>query len=120
MYVLCDNCRNFNDSIKIFVGWFWGTYVANTADISDYQHRVVADGSFIMNIQPKFNSWQPGVKGSVSVKFGNAWHVVTVVAAIALTILGVWALIEHGAVGWLLLGLSGPDGYGVNFMAGGS
>lgn len=83
--------------------------MANTADISDYQHRVVADGGFIMNVQPKFNySSLRAQKARFSVKFGNAWHVVTVVAAIALTILGVWALIEHGAVGWLLLGLSGP------------
>ena len=85
------------------------TSMANAADISDYQHRVVADGGFIMNVQPKFNySSLRAQKARFSVKFGNAWHVVTVVAAIALTILGVWALIEHGVVGWLLLGLSGP------------
>ena len=46
--------------------------MAGSADISDYQYCAVADGVFIMNIQPKFNyDSLRAQKARFSVKFGN-------------------------------------------------
>ena len=47
-------------------------------------------------------------KARFTVRFGAVWHVLATAIAAALALLGVWSLLEHGAVGWLLIGLSGP------------
>ena len=62
-----------------------------------------------MNIEPIFNYHSlRAQKARFSVKFGNTWHVFTVILSGVLVLLGIWSIIEHGAVGWLLTGVSGP------------
>ena len=62
-----------------------------------------------MNIEPKFNYHSlRAQKARFSVKFGNTWHVFTVILSGVLVLLGIWSIIEHGAIGWLLTGVSGP------------
>ena len=62
-----------------------------------------------MNIEPIFNYHSlRAQKARFSVKFGNTWHVFTVILSGVLVLLGIWSIIEHGAIGWLLTGVSGP------------
>ena len=62
-----------------------------------------------MNIEPIFNYHSLRTqKARFSVKFGNTWHVFTVILSGVLVLLGIWSIIEHGAIGWLLTGVSGP------------
>lgn len=62
-----------------------------------------------MNIEPVFNYHSlRAQKARFSVKFGNTWHVFTVILSGVLVLLGIWSIIEHGAIGWLLTGVSGP------------
>lgn len=83
--------------------------VADLAAIATCGNCAVADGGFTMNLQPKFNyDSLRSQKARFSVRFGNAWHVVVIAIGIMIVVLGVWMLIEHGSVGWLMLGLSGP------------
>ena len=83
--------------------------VAGLAAIATCGNCAVADGGFAMNLQPKFNyDSLRSQKARFSVRFGNAWHVVVIAIGIMMVVLGVWMLIEHGSVGWLMLGLSGP------------
>ena len=83
--------------------------VADLAAIATCGNCAVADGGFAMNLQPKFNyDSLRSQKARFSVRFGNAWHVVVIAIGIMIVVLGVWMLIEHGSVGWLMLGLSGP------------
>ena len=83
--------------------------VADLAAIAVCGNCAVANGGFAMNLQPKFNyDSLRSQKARFSVRFGNAWHVVVIAIGIMIVVLGVWMLIEHGSVGWLMLGLSGP------------
>ena len=83
--------------------------VASLAVIATCGNCAVADGGFAMNLQPKFNyDSLRSQKARFSVRFGNAWHVVVIAIGIMMVLLGMWMLIEHGSVGWLMLGLSGP------------
>ena len=41
-------------------------------------------------------------------RFGKVWHTFMALVAATLFLVGIWLLIEHGAIGWLLIGLSGP------------
>ena len=83
--------------------------VADLAAIATCGNCAVADGGFYMNVQPKFNyDSLRSQKARFSVRFGNAWHVVVIAIGIMMVVLGMWMLIEHGSVGWLMLGLSGP------------
>ena len=62
-----------------------------------------------MEIEPRFNyDSLRSQKARFSVRFGNAWHIVAIAVGIMMVLLGLWSLIEHGAIGWLLFGLSGP------------
>lgn len=62
-----------------------------------------------MMIQPRFNYHSlRAQKARFSVRFGAVWHTLVGVISAALCIIGSWMLIEHGAIGWLLIGLSGP------------
>lgn len=62
-----------------------------------------------MNIEPKFNYRSlRAQKARFSVKFGNTWHIFTSIFSGVLVLLGVWLILEHGAIGWLLVGASGP------------
>ncbi len=62
-----------------------------------------------MEIEPRFNyDSLRAQKARFSVRFGNAWHIVAIAVGIMMVLLGLWSLIEHGAIGWLLFGLSGP------------
>ena len=62
-----------------------------------------------MNIEPIFNYHSlRAQKARFSVKFGNTWHVFTVILSGVLVLLGIWSIIEHGAIGWLFTGVSGP------------
>lgn len=62
-----------------------------------------------MNIEPKFNYRSlRAQKARFSVKFGNTWHIFTSIFGGVLVLLGVWSILEHGAIGWLLVGASGP------------
>lgn len=62
-----------------------------------------------MNIEPKFNYHSlRAQKARFSVKFGNTWHIFTSIFSGVLVLLGVWSILEHGAIGWLLIGVSGP------------
>lgn len=47
-------------------------------------------------------------KARFAAQFGTVWHVLCGVAAAAMAALGMWSLIEHGAIGWLLIGGAGP------------
>lgn len=62
-----------------------------------------------MMVQPRFNYHSlRAQKARFSVRFGAVWHTLVGVISAALCIIGSWMLIEHGAIGWLLIGLSGP------------
>lgn len=62
-----------------------------------------------MMIQPRFNYHSlRAQKARFSVRFGAVWHTLVGAISAALCIIGSWMLIEHGAIGWLLIGLSGP------------
>ena len=47
-------------------------------------------------------------KARFTARFGAVWHVLVVLVAVALGLGGVWLLIKHGPVGWLMIGLVGP------------
>ena len=90
-----DDCRNY--------------YVAGAAADAVYRNYFMANGSFCMEIEPRFNyDSLRSQKARFSVRFGNAWHIVAIAVGIMMVLLGLWSLIEHGAIGWLLFGLSGP------------
>ncbi len=62
-----------------------------------------------MNIEPRLNYHsQRAQKARFSVHFGTIWQVLVGLASLSLALVGCWLLIQHGSVGWLLLGLSGP------------
>ncbi len=69
----------------------------------------MANGGGAVSIRPEFRYGSlRAQKARFSVRFGNTWHVLVGVASCSLFLLGIWSLLEHGAVGWLLVGLSGP------------
>lgn len=51
---------------------------------------------------------QRAAKARFSVRFGSVWHFLAGLTSAVLVLTGVWLLLEHGAIGWLLIGLSGP------------
>ena len=62
-----------------------------------------------MNVEPVFNYKSiRAQKARFAVKFGSIWNVVVWVFGVALFLVGTWLLLEHGAIGWLLIGLIGP------------
>ena len=69
----------------------------------------MADGNFDMDIKPTLNYRSlRSQKARFATRFGKVWHTLMALVAATLFLVGIWLLIEHGAIGWLLIGLSGP------------
>ncbi|MDO4781122.1 MAG: AAA family ATPase [Candidatus Saccharibacteria bacterium] len=66
-------------------------------------------GGGVMTVQPEFvYQSRRAYKARFTARFGQVWHMVVIMTSLALVAGGVWALLEHGAIGWVLMGLSGP------------
>ena len=70
----------------------------------------MADEGFGMNeVRPEFRYHSlRAQKARFTARFGTVWHVLVVLVAVALGLGGVWLLIKHGSIGWLMIGLVGP------------
>ena len=67
------------------------------------------NGSDIVNVNPKFNYRSlRAQKARFTTRFGVVWHTLVALLSAILFLVGLWLLLEHGAVGWLLIGASGP------------
>lgn len=66
-------------------------------------------GRIVVNIEPKLNYRSlRSQKARFTTRFGLVWHTLAAIISATLFLLGIWSLIERGAVGWVLIGLSGP------------
>ena len=62
-----------------------------------------------MNVDPILNYGSlRAKKARFAAHFGSVWHAVVALLAAALFLAGLWVLLEHGAIGWVLIGFSGP------------
>ena len=62
-----------------------------------------------MNVDPVLNYTSlRAQKARFAARFGSVWHMVVALLAAALFLAGLWVLLEHGTIGWVLIGLSGP------------
>ena len=62
-----------------------------------------------MNIEPRLHyASLRAQKARFSVRFGAVGHVLTIAVSGTLCAVGIWTLLRHGAIGWMMLGLSGP------------
>lgn len=62
-----------------------------------------------MNVSPHYNYHSlRAQKARFSVRFGVIYHLLIGVAAAACVLTGIWILLQHGAIGWLIIGFSGP------------
>lgn len=70
----------------------------------------MADEGFGMNeVRPEFRYHSlRAQKARFTARFGTVWHALVVLVAVALGLGGVWLLIKHGPIGWLMIGLVGP------------
>lgn len=62
-----------------------------------------------MTVRPEFLYHHPrSQKARFAVRFGAIWHTIVIAACVALFASGIWSIIEHGAIGWVLMGTAGP------------